>query len=149
MPRCVKNRDWEIVFLISLTNFRSISVFLNFFSYKAVFIVNVIKCTKINLSVKVFTSITVTIANGKDMDRLCLNAQCSLITATTWPTPYFCYFFDDIIFCYCWQKGRYFYITHLATPIWMQHGDLKIFIMTHQHTEARNHFPEKKRGTLT
>jgi len=22
----------------------------------------------------------------------------------------------------------------------MQHGDLKIFIMTHQHTEARNHF---------
>jgi len=22
----------------------------------------------------------------------------------------------------------------------MQHGDLKIF-MTHQHTEARNHFP--------
>jgi len=23
----------------------------------------------------------------------------------------------------------------------MQHGDLKIFIMTHQHTEARNHFP--------
>jgi len=25
--------------------------------------------------------------------------------------------------------------------IWMQHGDLKIFIKTHQHTEARNHFP--------
>ena len=25
--------------------------------------------------------------------------------------------------------------------IWMQHGDLKIFIMTHQHTEGRNHFP--------
>jgi len=23
----------------------------------------------------------------------------------------------------------------------MQHGDLKIFKMTHQHTEARNHFP--------
>jgi len=23
----------------------------------------------------------------------------------------------------------------------MQHGDLKIFIMTHQYTEARNHFP--------
>jgi len=23
----------------------------------------------------------------------------------------------------------------------MQRGDLKIFIMTHQHTEARNHFP--------
>jgi len=25
----------------------------------------------------------------------------------------------------------------------MQHSDLKIFIMTHQHTEARNHFPWK------
>jgi len=37
---------------------------------------------------KVFTSIIVTIANGQGMDRLCLNAQCSLIT-TTWPTPYF------------------------------------------------------------
>jgi len=23
----------------------------------------------------------------------------------------------------------------------MQHGDLKIFIVTHQHTETRNHFP--------
>jgi len=23
----------------------------------------------------------------------------------------------------------------------MQHGDRKFFIMTHQHTEARNHFP--------
>jgi len=23
----------------------------------------------------------------------------------------------------------------------MQHGDLKNFIMTHQHIEARNHFP--------
>jgi len=22
----------------------------------------------------------------------------------------------------------------------MQHGDLKIFIMTHQHSEARNHY---------
>jgi len=30
----------------------------------------------------------------------------------------------------------------------MQHGDLKLFIMTHQHTEARNHFPYKKRGTF-
>jgi len=25
--------------------------------------------------------------------------------------------------------------------IWMQHGDLQIFIMTHQHAEVRNHFP--------
>jgi len=31
----------------------------------------------------------------------------------------------------------------------MQHGDLKIFIMTHQRTEARNDFLLKKRGTLT
>jgi len=23
----------------------------------------------------------------------------------------------------------------------MQHGDLKFFVMTHQHTEARNHIP--------
>jgi len=34
----------------------------------------------------------------------------------------------------------------------MQHGDLKIFIMTHQHTEARNHLSQKKtrkpHGTL-
>jgi len=32
------------------------------------------------------------------MDRLCLNAQCSLITTTTGPTPCFYYFFDDKIF---------------------------------------------------
>jgi len=32
------------------------------------------------------------------MDRLCLNAQCSLITTTTRPTPYFHYFFDEKIF---------------------------------------------------
>jgi len=31
----------------------------------------------------------------------------------------------------------------------MQHGDLKIFIMTHQHTEARNYFPWKKTRNLT
>jgi len=30
----------------------------------------------------------------------------------------------------------------------MWYGDLKNFTMTHQHTEARNHFPTK-RGTLT
>jgi len=47
---------------------------------------------------KVFTSSTVTIVNGKDKDKLCLNAQPSLITTTTWPTPYFYYFFDDKIF---------------------------------------------------
>jgi len=31
----------------------------------------------------------------------------------------------------------------------MQYGDLKIFIMTHQHTEATNHFPLKKTRNLT
>jgi len=30
----------------------------------------------------------------------------------------------------------------------MQHGDLKKFVITHQHTEARNHFPQN-RGPLT
>jgi len=74
---------------------------LNFFSYKAILIVNVIKRTKIDFSDKIFTSIAITIANVKDMDRLCLNAQCSLITATTRPTPYFYYFIDDEIFCHC------------------------------------------------
>jgi len=43
----------------------SLSVFLNFFRYKAVFIVKVIKCAKIILSDKVFSSIIVTIANVK------------------------------------------------------------------------------------
>jgi len=28
----------------------------------------------------------------------------------------------------------------------MQHGDLKNFIMMHQHTEARNHFPWNTRN---
>ena len=32
--------------------------------------------------------------------------------------------------------------------IWMQHGDLKIFVMTHQHTEQEI-ICSKKRGTLT
>jgi len=31
----------------------------------------------------------------------------------------------------------------------MQHGDLKIFIMTHQHTEQEILSPKKKRGTFT
>ena len=30
---------------------------------------------------------TITIANGKDLDKLRLNAQYSLMTATTWSTP--------------------------------------------------------------
>jgi len=46
------------------------------------------------------------------MDRLCLNAQCSLMTATTRPTPYFYYFFGDEMFCHCRRKCRYFYKTH-------------------------------------
>ena len=33
--------------------------------------------------------------------------------------------------------------------IWMQHGDLKTFIMMHQHTEARNHFLSKTRNPVT
>ena len=41
------------------------------------------QCTKIILSEKVFLSIIVTIA--KAVDRLCLNAKCSLVT-TTWRT---------------------------------------------------------------
>jgi len=43
---------------------------------------------------------TITIANGKDLDKLRLNTQCSVMTAITWPTPHFYYFFDDKIFCY-------------------------------------------------
>jgi len=58
---------------------------------------------------------TITIANGKDLDKLRLNTQCSVMTAITWPTPHFYYFFDDKIFCYWWQKKRYFYKAYLAT----------------------------------
>ena len=32
--------------------------------------------------------------------------------------------------------------------VWMRHGDLKIFMMTHQHTEARNNFPWKNEEPL-
>jgi len=46
------------------------------------------------------------------MDRLCLNAQCSLITAT-WPTPYFYYFFDHKIFVSVDEKAGIF-----AKHIW-------------------------------
>ena len=41
------------------------SIFLNFLWHKVVSIVNMIKCTKINPSEKVFTLIVVTIANVK------------------------------------------------------------------------------------
>ena len=66
------------------------------------FIVNVIKCTKIILSEKVFSSIIIiNILNAQAIDRRCLNAQCSLIT-TTWRTPHFACFFDDSkIFVIC------------------------------------------------
>ena len=37
---CVKNRDWDIVFFISL------AIFVDFFLYEAVFMVNVIKMYK-------------------------------------------------------------------------------------------------------
>ena len=53
---------------------------------------NVIKCAKIILSEKIFSSIIVTVANAKAMDELRLNAQCSL-TTTTWRTPLFLLFF--------------------------------------------------------
>jgi len=76
-------------------------------------------CTKINLSDQVFTPIIVTIANGKDMGRLCLNAQCSLITTTTWPTSYFYYFFSDKIFVTVDKKAGIF-TKHLAT---LRHTD--------------------------
>jgi len=71
-------------------------------------------CTKINFSDKVFTSITVTIA--KDMDRLCLNVQCSLIS-TTWATPYFYYFFDDKIFVTVDKKAGIF-TKHIWQTYW-------------------------------
>jgi len=58
------------------------------------------KATKINLSEKVFISIIVTIVKDKAMDRLCLNAQSSIITAT-WPKPCFYYFFDGKILVVC------------------------------------------------
>ena len=73
-------------------------MFVDFILYKVVFIVDVITRTKIYLSEKVFSSIIVTIANGKATDMLCLNAQCSQTTTTTWPTLYFSYFFDDKVF---------------------------------------------------
>jgi len=70
---------------------------------------NVIKCTKINLSEKVFRSLILTIVsgNGKDVDRLCLNAQCSPPTTTTWPTPCLSYFFRDKIFVVCSGNRNY------------------------------------------
>jgi len=57
----------------------------------------------------------VTIANGKDMDRLYLNAQCLPITTTTWPTPYFYYFFDDKIFVTVDKKAGIF-TKHIWQP---------------------------------
>jgi len=42
------------------------------------------------------------------MDRLCLNAHCSLITATTWPASYFYYCFDDKIFVTVDKKAGIF-----------------------------------------
>ena len=51
------------------------------------------------------------------MDRLCLNAQCSLITAT-WPTPHFYYFFDHKIFVSVDEKAGIFAKHILATLFW-------------------------------
>jgi len=69
---------------------------------------------KSNLSDKVFTSIIVTIANGKDMDRLCLNKQCPVIT-TTRPFAYFYYFCDDKIFVTVDEMASTFTKKHLPT----------------------------------
>jgi len=101
------------VFLISLTNFRWFSVFLNFFSCKAVSIVNVIYVHKV-ISDKIFTSIIVTV--GKDMDRLCLNAQCAFTKLLQLGLRLISVIFS-IRFCHCWQKGRNFHKTHLATLV--------------------------------
>jgi len=69
---------------------------------------NVIKCTKINLSEKVLSSSIGTIANGKAVDKLCLNKQWSLKTTTTWPISYcFSYFFGDRIFVVCSGDREY------------------------------------------
>jgi len=43
----LRKKQLKIVFLISLTNLRWFNAFLNFFSYKAVFIVNVINVPKL------------------------------------------------------------------------------------------------------
>jgi len=67
--------------------------------------VNVIKCRNI-FPGNVFCSSIVTIANGKAIDRLCSDAQCSL-TTTTWHTSYFSYFFDDKIFIVCSGIGKF------------------------------------------
>jgi len=58
---------------------------------------NVIKCMKIILSGNFFSSVIVTIANVKAMDRLCLNGQFLLIRTTTWRTPYFTFIFVMMI----------------------------------------------------
>jgi len=65
------------------SNFRCFSIFLDFFWHKAIFIMNVINGTKIAFSEKAISSVSVTIANAKAMDRLHSNAQCSLIRKTT------------------------------------------------------------------
>jgi len=47
------------------------------------------------------------------MDRLCLNAQCSLITTTTWPAVYFYHFLDYKMFVTVDKKAGIF-----AKHIW-------------------------------
>jgi len=63
-----KNRDWEIVSLISLTNFRWFTVFFIFIFVQSNFHRDRDQCANINLSDKAFTSITVTLANGKGIE---------------------------------------------------------------------------------
>jgi len=82
LKNCILNKSCQ---------FSLIQCFLKFLFVQSSFHRECDKCTKINFSDKVFTR------HGMDMDRICLNAQCQLIT-TTWPTPYFYYLFDDKIF---------------------------------------------------
>ena len=52
-----------------------------------------------------------------------------------------CNNYQHFLFCYLRSTSC---ITNW--PSWMWHGDLKNFIMTHQHTEARNYYPYKTRN---
>jgi len=51
--------------------------------------------------------------------------------------------YQCFLFCYLFSTS---YITNWRTWVWMRHDDLVNFIMTHHHTEAKNHFPKKARN---
>jgi len=75
---------------------------------------NVINVQKLISRIK-FLSQSLYHHHGIHVDRLCLNAQCSLITTTTWPTPYFYYLFDDKIFVAVNKKAGIF-TKHIWQP---------------------------------